>query len=167
MATTFECEGPFNIGVSKEAGGRSLKAAAGELKNFWASNGLGSRVGCYVFGFRRSGGSYMPWYVGKATKSFAQECFQSHKLVKYGIALNKNRKGTPFLLLLCHKKGRGKTNGKAINALELDLINEAFQVNENVTNERKSRKPKYVLRGLNDPGGPSSALKAYKQMMGY
>ena len=44
----------------------------------------------------------MPWYVGKATKTFLQECFTDRNLRKYDKVLVE-RKGTPILFLLARR----------------------------------------------------------------
>lgn len=75
-----------------------------DLSSFWSLVGVGLRnaKGCYVFGIRTSGGSSVyPWYVGRTLKSFKSECFQFHKRVLYGKALNFYKRKTPCLFSHC------------------------------------------------------------------
>ena len=75
-----------------------------KLKDFWQqveekfAQGLAKASGCYIFGTRAGKGA-MPWYVGKATKTFLQECFTDRNLRKYDKVLVE-RKGTPILFFL-------------------------------------------------------------------
>jgi hypothetical protein len=67
-----------------------------DIGTFWSVAALiANGVGCNVFGIR-AGKGMTPLYVGKATKSFAEETFAADKLNKYYYGLTQYRKGTPI-----------------------------------------------------------------------
>ena len=75
VQTDLVIYGPFEIPYDAPKKGTSKRISREHAKQFWASADLGDvkgKQGCYVFALAASGG-YMPWYVGKATKTFAQE----------------------------------------------------------------------------------------------
>ncbi len=70
----FYVEGPFHIPCEMKAAGRVI-----QHKEFWKQPDVqpfADEKGCYVFAVR-AGGGYTPIYVGKATRTFKQECFNS------------------------------------------------------------------------------------------
>ena len=83
-----------------------------QLRDFWEGvgekhPGLPDASGCYIFGIRAGGGA-TPWYVGQAKKTFRQECFTPHKLLRYNEALVNLNKGTPILLFLARQTPGGR-----------------------------------------------------------
>ncbi len=160
----FRVLGPYKIPVEIGPGGRVVDRA--KLQAFWAQNGQATNKGCYVFAVRGSR-STTPWYVGKTTRGFASEAFTEHKLNKYSQAFIHVRKGTPILFLLVSQQRKGKPNGRAISALELDLINAAFQVNDRLQNDRGIEAPIYEIEGIGSQGKPTKARQIFVNMIGW
>lgn len=75
----FSVHGPFDIPTYRGRIGRIVRAEEG--RSFDEHSARAWRRGCYVFAMR-SGRGITPTYVGKATKSFSQECFTADKLGK-------------------------------------------------------------------------------------
>lgn len=75
-------------------------------KDFWNRSDelerLGDERGCYVFAIR-AGRGFTPIYVGKATKSFKQECLNSANKHKFADGLADYKKGTPVLYFVRHR----------------------------------------------------------------
>jgi hypothetical protein len=88
---TFRVAGPYKIPFDQKAGGRVL-----HHKTFWKQSeelrDLSIERGCYVLALRASKGA-TPLYVGKATKTFKQECFNPSNLHKFYSALAGLSKG--------------------------------------------------------------------------
>lgn len=97
----------------------------------------GKRVGCYIFALKK-GKRLMPWYVGKATKGFAQEVFNGGNCHKYDEALGLAGTGKPVLLLIAAPQKKGAINLKAIDKLETMLVEECGGQNPDIRNQRKS-----------------------------
>jgi hypothetical protein len=113
----------------------------------------------------RAGKGCKPYYVGMTSKQdFGRECFTSHKRNKYNHALAMQA-GTPTLMLLVHPQRRGSVNHSAIDSLELELINMAYERNSDLINERHIEDlPIYsvagVLRsGRGEPSGDAIELR--------
>ena len=70
-----DIDGPLGVPFSANKRIRLVDGAAGRA--LLESLKIGAGRGCYVLGIR-AGQGYTPIYVGKATKSFAQECFTAH-----------------------------------------------------------------------------------------
>jgi hypothetical protein len=116
----FEILGPVKVECYKGAAGRVVVDES--LEHFCTHHpSIAARRGCYVFGIRASRG-YTPIYVGKATKSFEQECFTGHKLKHYNRALADYARGTPVLFFVAEPETRGRANAKAIGEIERYLI---------------------------------------------
>ncbi len=76
----FTVQGPFKIPIYQGRNGRIVRSEeSGEF--FRRHQSLGARRGCYVLAMR-AGRGITPTYVGKATKTFKQECFTPDKLGK-------------------------------------------------------------------------------------
>jgi hypothetical protein len=156
---TFSVEGPVEIETTRVKVGRQIKKE--DIEDFWQQNALlESECGCYVFGFQASKGS-KPMYVGKATKSFKQEIFASHKRVVYQDALGSQKKGKPIVFFVCLKRRKGKKNLKAIDEVESFLIQAAFLKNPDLLNSRKLPSASWTISGIIRSKGksPDSAQK--------
>jgi len=112
----------------------------GMTRKFWRSPGAHKyrkRRGCYIFGIKH-GNRIVPTYVGKATKSFGQEIFQSHKRVDHYIpALRRRRNGVAAIIFLAHRYKK-KPNISSIDKLETQLIQQAVRKKLELTNLRKT-----------------------------
>ena len=111
------------------------RALAGDVirEQFWPScRSAAQACGCYVFAIPRKRGASgnLPIYVGKATRTFEQECFTSDKLTKINRFLLDRRTDELLLILLRHPRGRGRINARAIEELESNLIRFAVAQSE-------------------------------------
>ena len=138
----YDVFGPFEIPRTNSR----RRVDRSSLRDFWnelealrpKNEGLASASGCYIFGIRAGKGA-KPWYVGQATRTFRQECFTPHKLVRYNEVLTE-RKGTPLLFLLARMTptGRfaGKLGPKEADWVENQLIHHCLSANDDLLNVR-------------------------------
>ena len=133
--THFDVLGPFTIPVERLKRTNYITTGCPE---FWRRHGnTKGKKGCYLFAFK-AGKGYTPIYVGKATKSFEQECFEPHKTSDhYNRALADRYKGTPVMFFLAAEERRGRTNKKSIDDLETELIRWARDKNSKLSNKSK------------------------------
>lgn len=164
MATSFEVVGPLEIPFYKGAGGRSITEE--NIRDFWLENPhFAERRGCYVFGVR-AGGGFSPGYVGKAGRTFRQECFAPHKLAKYQQFLADYGKGTPVLFLLAAEVKKGAPPLNHIQDLESFLIQLGVVANPDLLNVRGTKQAEWSIRGvLRSQGKPSKAALQFRRMM--
>ena len=137
--------------------GRQVSAANG--KAFWAVHtGIATQAGCYVFAFKASKG-YKPVYAGKATKSFKQEVFTSHKLNHFNTGLGHQKRGTPVLFFVCLNKTSGAVSKSAINEAETYLIQAGLAANADLLNDKKTKVATWSINGIvrSKAGKPSAA----------
>lgn len=143
----FSVHGPFEIPIYEGQAARLIRADEGR-EFFSRHHALAQAAGCYVFGMR-AGKGITPFYVGKATRTFAQECFSPDKLNRYNEVLVNYSRGSPVLFLVVHPRQTGRRNSSAIAELEDFLIQNA------------------VAGVVNSSGGkPSAAAEAFAKMMG-
>ncbi|MCJ7515292.1 MAG: hypothetical protein MUO89_04920 [Dehalococcoidia bacterium] len=161
--------GPFAIKCKKAIKGRIIPQRS--INGFWHQEGASDcakKQGCYVFAMQAAKG-YKPWYVGKATKGFAQECFTSHKLHKYNESLALSGKGTPVLFFIAAKGTRKKVRNKYIDQLETFLIHEAYSENNEIRQKSKIKTaPRWGIKGVirGGKGKPTNVESAFATMMG-
>jgi hypothetical protein len=162
----FVIEGPYSIPFEWRPGSRVLLH-----KEFWKQSrnlrALQAERGCHVFAIRAGRGS-TPLYVGKATKSFKQECLTPGNVRKLLDGLAAYAKGTPVLFFVRHPSQRGKTNEKQIGEIENFLIQNASIRNPSVQNIHGKGAPKWKIRGVvrGDKGKPRSAESKFRRLMG-
>lgn len=158
--TSFSVQGPFKVPTTKMPVGRQVNSI--NAKAFWAAHtGIATDVGCYVFAFKASKG-YKPIYAGKATKSFKQEVFTSHKLNHFNTGLGHQKTGTPVLFFVCLNKTKGAVNKSAINDAESYLIQAGLAANSKLQNDKKTKIATWCINGIirSSVGKPSkSALE--------
>jgi hypothetical protein len=162
----FVVDGPYDIPFEWRPGGRTLL-----YKDFWeqcdALEELQWERGCYVFAIR-AGKGITPLYVGKATRSFRQECFNAGNRYKFSSGLADYSKGTPVLYFVRHPQQRGKTNAKQIGEIENFLIQNAVIRNPDLQNVHGRQKPKWSIRGVirSGKGKPTGAESEIKRILG-
>lgn len=161
----FLVSGPYEIPFEQRPGGRILLH-----KEFWKQDGLeelGIERGCYIFAIR-AGKGMTPIYVGKATRSFKQECLNASNRHKFSNGMADYQKGTPVLYLVRHPAQRGKTNAKQIGEIENFLIQNAAVKNPEIQNLRGKAAPKWSIRGVirSGQGKPSKAESDLKRLIG-
>ena len=166
--TQFTCHGPFKIPTAKLAAGKGITPV--QIQAFWNQNlTYSSEVGCYVFGMQ-AGKGITPWYVGKATKSFFQEAFSSHKLTKYLHALASYKSGTPVMFFVAYPANKkGVTNLKHIAALEKFLIQQAAVANPLLMNIKHASVPAWGIAGIlrSATKKPTNGSAAFKALLGF
>jgi hypothetical protein len=146
--------GPFRIPVQKHPRFRKVKLIeAKHGRAFWEKlkdRQIAKKQGCYVFALRAGKGA-TPWYVGKAGKSFKQECFGFHKLSLYNSALFSGKQGTPVLFFVALPGKKNRVAAKIINQIETYLIQIAKLANPDLLNKKKTKPLRWgiahVIRG--------------------
>ena len=161
--TQFTAHGPFEVPAYYGKAARAITEE--DIKAFWQAHvEMGNHRGCYVFGIR-AGKGYTPGYIGKATKTFKQEVFTSHKLAKYQRFLADYHKGTPILFFVVAPKQKGKPNATHIGELEDFLIQVGIAANPDLLNIKGTKQEEWGITGLirsgkGKPGKPARGLKA-------
>jgi len=164
--TEFVVSGPHDIPIYKGKAGRVVREEEG--RSFFQHHpSLGGKKGCYIFAMR-SGGGITPTYVGKATRSFAQECFTAHKLGKCNQTLVDYGKGTLVMFLFECANAKGKPPTNQISLLEDFLIQTALSVNEDLLNVKQTKQADWSIRGIirSGSGKPTRAAALAKSMLG-
>lgn len=161
---------PIEIPFQSQSTGSAKHITSANASAFWrsaAAKALKAKQGCYVFALRASQG-YCPWYVGKATKSFGQECFSQDKLVKYNKVLFDGRKGTPVIFFVAPSGNKRKVPKSTCNVIETFLIQAAYAENPDITNRQQTKIPDWTIEGVVRPKrGPIPAnARIFKKMMG-
>jgi hypothetical protein len=163
----FDVAGPYEIPVTKLARAKHIETGCRE---FWRRHvDIQDRKGCYIFAIK-AGKGYTPIYVGKATKSFHQECFAVHKTGDhYNRALANMGRGTPVMTFLVAEKRRGKVNARSVEDLETTLIRWARDKNPHLSNKAKRGVYTWGINGVEGgkPGKPSKAAGDFKKIIGY
>ncbi len=165
MPTVFTVDGPIEVPFYQGRAGRSISGE--NVREFWERNpAVGDRVGVYVFGVR-AGRGLSPGYVGKTTRAFKDEVFQSHKLVKYQRFLTDYQKGTPVLFFIVAPQRRGRRNTAHIRELENFLKQTGYAANPELLNFQGTRADEWGIGGVIRGGArrPSAAVRAFKRMM--
>lgn len=162
--TDFMIRGPFDITTRKGKRGRFIGADEARIFFENCEECLESERGCYVFA-TRAGRGYTPWYVGKATKSFKQECFTAHKLHKYHECLVDMARCTPVLFFVVALNARGKTGDRHIRQVEDFIIKQALVANPELLNIKGTRMEGWSISGVVRSRGRSSfAAGLFKRM---
>lgn len=136
------------------------------IETFWLTQAsLAKEKGCYLFGFRAARGS-KPVYIGKATKTFKQECFTDHKIKKYQQALANQKSGTAIMYFVCLKQTQGVVNKTAIDEAESYLIQAGLVANKKLLNDRKTKSQKWSISGVvRSRGKPSKSATEIKKCL--
>jgi hypothetical protein len=165
--TLFDVSGPHPIPVEKLVRANQVRRGCPE---FWARYpDLKDKRGCYLFAMR-AGRGFVPVYVGKATKSFGQECFSLHKTgTHYNRALADRQRGTPTMFFLVAQQKRGRTNSKSIEDLETTLIRWAREKNHELSNKAKRGVYTWGINGVEGgkPGKPTRDAATFRKVIGY
>ncbi len=171
MDINLEVQGPFEIPFARNKQGKIKFIRRSDARAFWGKNevkGIKSKNGCYVFALR-AGKGFTPWYVGKASKEMAHECFMDHKLQHYNEVIAGGRAGTPVMLFVVPPGTKNKLPKKMVDDLETFLIQSALYKNEALANVQKTgNRPKWGIVGVvrGGKGKPSVVSRAFRLMMG-
>jgi len=106
--------------------------------------------GCYVFSTTLKGSSIgreVPVYIGKATRTFRQECFTPHKLKRVNEYLNRHRRSELRLTLLPILGRDSRQLDEAIDACERSLIQMGACVHEDLTNIKGTKSLRWHIKG--------------------
>lgn len=169
--TDFEIRGPIEVPHQKAPGGSGKLIDKSGVKSFWGkpeSAKIAQKQGCYIFALRAAKG-YVPWYVGKATKSMKQECFTTEKLNKYNSVLFKGQKGTPVLFFVERPGSRKYAPKTVIGSMERELIQDAYRRNSDLVNVQNTKNlPAWTIKGVfqSAQGKPSMIATVFGKMMG-
>ena len=161
----FAVHGPFKIPIYRGKAGRIVRAEEGRA--FFRTHPVWARRrGCYVFAIR-AGRGITPTYVGKATKTFQQECFTADKLGKCNRTLADYSRGTLIMFVIAAPTGRGRPADKQITLLEDFLIQIGVAANDKLLNIQGTKEEEWSLTGLirSARGRPSSAAATFKAAM--
>jgi hypothetical protein len=160
--TDFTISGPHEITTYKGKQGKDIGQEEGR-EFFRQHTELALARGCYVFA-TRAGRGFTPWYVGKATKNFKQECFAHDKLTKYRACLVDLAKCTPVFFFATTRNARGATGIKHIEEVEKFLIEAALMANPAIANIKGTKKPNWTIAGvIRARGRLSDAARAFKR----
>ena len=159
--TLFEVLDVLDVPVTKGRGGTLISVK--EAKARLSASAAGHRRGCYIFAFK-AGRGFKPVYVGKATKTFADECFATHKLEKLQHAFADRARGILRLILIAQPTA--KTSRVTIDALETYLIEEGFRVNELLLNVQKKPLQRFAIKGAycSPAGKPTTHAQTLKKV---
>lgn len=166
--TQFTCHGPFPMTTTKERVGRSISKS--DISKFWKeAASIAPRVGAYVYAMRTAR-AVTPLYVGKATKSFAQELFVADKINKYSAGLRRYARGTPVWFFVCHPTDKkGKPSLSQISELEKLLIQQGALANPELINIHHKAPPKWGISGVlrSVTRKPSNNAREFRDVMGF
>ncbi len=167
--TTLEVFGPFEIPVKKM--GKTKRIEDSHVVDFWDQPGQAELVmkqGCYVYALR-AGKGYTPWYVGRASKTFKQESFQSHKTKKYNQLLFEGKKGTPVMFFVAQSGSRKKIPLPVLKEMEKQLIQMATIRNPLLLNIQNAKLPPWGIKGVvrGGKGQGSANAKVFRLMFGF
>jgi len=150
---TFTVSKPQSVPLEK--GRINLK----QIREIWDNNGgLAAAVGCYIFAAPnpRERECLMPLYVGRAAKSFRQECFALHKRYKLERFLSEHPSVTELWLYFIVHPARdhyGENSLTAIEELEEYLIPVAYRANPNyLLNKLLAHDDTWHVHGLTNVG---------------
>jgi hypothetical protein len=164
----LEVSKPFDIDCDKASKGSKRHIGKEHTKKFWdkEANVYATKQGCYIFALKASKG-YTPWYVGKATKGFKQECFNPLNLNRYNEVLFKGRRGKPVIFFIARGGHKNKVPAGIVDELETYLIQTAFGKNPDILNRAKTGKPNWRIKGAvrAGRGKPDMTAKAFTTMM--
>jgi hypothetical protein len=170
MAKDLTTFGPIQIPFRKQKKGLAKHVGGEHATDFWkklAAKKIAKKQGCYIFALRAAKG-YCPWYVGKATKSFKQECFTHHKLAHYNDVLFDGRKGTPVLFFTAPPGTKQKVPSKICSQIETFLVQAAVAENPLIKNRQKTKVPDWNITGVvrSKRGRISKNAQVFRRMMG-
>jgi hypothetical protein len=156
----LKTHGPIEIPTERLPGGRTIPPTA--VADLWSRHrSLAEARGCYVFAMR-AGSGIVPGYVGKACRSFEQECFTPDKIGKYLQFAAHYARGTPVMFLVVAPSTRGRPNERAIGECERQLIQLACRVSDRLINVQGTSGPSFIVPHITGGvrGRPSQATLA-------
>lgn len=170
MAKDLIVHNHIEIPFRRQQNGNGKHISAEHVNEFWkiqSAKKIAAKQGCYIFALRASQG-YVPWYVGKATKSFRQEAFAIFQLNKYNEVLFDGRKGTPVMFFVAPDGSKNAVPPLTCDTIETFLIQAAYAENPEIKNRQKTKIPDWTIAGVVRPrrGPVSKTAASFKKMMG-
>lgn len=173
----YRIYGPYEI--PREGGEFKKRIDKEDIDEFWSNvdSDLKDACGCYVFSIKTEK-KEKPWYVGKArNQSFYQECFTSHKIVRYHEALAKSN-GTPIMYFLARfteggsrrsKPSTSKTGHAEMDFVERMFIELGYVRNNDIRNKQGTKNPeKLVIEGFyNHTDFRKNTVKKLRHVFGF
>jgi hypothetical protein len=153
MATDLVISDPIDVPFRKQQKGSAKHITSKHGDEFWGkvvAKKFAKKQGCYVFALRAAKG-YVPWYIGKATKSFEQETFTDHKRGHYNDALFDGPKGTPVLFFVTPHGNKQKVPANVCNQVETFLIQSGYIKNPDLKNRQQKKRPDWTIGGVVRP----------------
>ena len=150
MASDLVIVGPIRVPFQRQQSGSAKQISKADAKSFWDDEEAATvarKQGCYVFALQAAKG-FTPWYIGKATKSMAQECFEFHKLQHYNEVLFKGYKGTPVMFFVVLDGTKKKVPKGTIDEMESFFIQTAVMKNPDLKNMQKTGLPSWTVKGV-------------------
>lgn len=147
------------IPFTKKPGGQRIEGT--DITSFWEIGGAKSYAdarGIYVFCITTPN-TTMPYYVGQASKTFAQEIFTVDKVEKYNSSLAEYaRDFKPGMLFLIQEKQKGKPSQRALDELEKYLIMAGKERNPRLKNIQNTKEAQlFRIKGME--GGKGKPLQ--------
>jgi hypothetical protein len=165
---TYTVRGPYLVpSVKKNSGSKFISKPTKSIWTELGADDLKKKHGCYIFGIRSAKG-IVPYYVGKATKTFEKESFTNDKLQKYNDALTEFKKGNPVIFFIVQPST--KWSKKEIADIEKFLVPIAYSKNPEIKNTylvaKKTWSIKNVVSGDKSHKKPNLSEQKFRAMMG-
>jgi hypothetical protein len=141
----FDVHGPFQVEYDEKTARYDVDETAPGVSQAYAE--IKQKYGCYVFA-TRWGDNFRPWYVGKTTRTFAEEIFEPHKIGKLDQISDYLTNYSLWVLLVAPRTGRGRKSWSATDEIETYLIHAAAAVNPDLLNLRKLPKKAWQIVGV-------------------
>jgi hypothetical protein len=117
---SFVVHGPFEIDFENRRGGRTLV-----FDDFWSESSKANYLAEERGAVRNK--ALTPIYVGKATKTFKQETFNSTNRHKYHNGFSEYAKGKPLMYFVVHPTSRGQRTRSKSRRLKTSLYKRVSQ----------------------------------------
>jgi hypothetical protein len=167
MSVELRVFGDFPLQTTIDERVRTIESI--DVRAFTCSSSIKDIInscGCYVFCMRH-GENVKPWYVGKATVSFRQECFTPHKIAKYNKALALKPRALPCMFFVARSNGDALSE-RIIGEIEKFLIAKALVQNKKILNRHHTGEPEWRISGAvrARPGESSRASSLFSTALG-
>lgn len=133
---TYTVRGPYGVKCIEGKRGRVIDENEAKKDFAEKAGDYKNRIGVYVFGVLRTGGS-VPWYVGRTANKFIDEVFTPQNVRTYNKALI--HPGKPVVFLIVHPKlgrGRGVPAVKQIGEIEDFFVKLCYEKNKDLLNKQ-------------------------------
>lgn len=133
-----ECE------IHRTKVGRARAIVNKDIVEFWETfPDVKKKKGVYIFALTWKG-SFMPYYVGKASKNYGQEIFGPQKLVKYNYSILKSHGNAVFFFVV----QQGTRNDNLNRKVEIFLTAMCYKRNPHIQNIQNKKEDKWFIKGV-------------------